>query len=365
MMTNQTNLAAKKINDANKTQTAQSLIIKAYANSVLHQPDVDFSGFDNLTRYQSEINNGLAIAKKHANDFLNTVEPRIIKNISNIGNYYATHNAVADTVPSGSSTREWIKLLSVLKDESAEYESTAKDLVTKLQDLRSNLTTDESAFAAIVTHLNAAVNGDKGILDSINDELSSIQRKINGAIAGVVVSGVCILLGGFIIAVGSISNFVTAGTSTPLVAGGVAILVAGASGEAASSAILGALNSQKATLLLEKSKLKAEVNLALGISNAYGSIGDQLSRSVKAAMDMQDAWTFLNADLDSLVRDLEKGIVSADNVQKMWLRSANKQITAVTTDINNIKKQMAGVKVVVAEKGTTVGDAIRQAAQAG
>jgi len=116
-------LAAQKINEVNKTQSSQALTIKTYSNSVLNQPDVDFSCFDTLTKYQSEINTELATAKTHANNYLNSIQPSIITNISN---YYALHSAVATTLPPGSVVAP-VSTGHLAPKETTHVETTSSD----------------------------------------------------------------------------------------------------------------------------------------------------------------------------------------------------------------------------------------------
>lgn len=361
--TNSQSQAAQGINSGNKGQSAQALIIQSYANSIKEQPTVDFSGEPNLEKFQAEINTGLQTAQSHADNYLNNIQPNIIENISNIGNYYALHNAVLATLPEGSTEQEWITNLQVLQEQSSQYQKAANGVVTELGQLHTDLTNDTASFAGTVSDLNAAVNGDHGILDSINSQLSDIQGKIDGAIAGTALSGLAIVGGAFVIAVGAVADFVTAGTSTPVVVGGVAIVAAGIGGEVASAITLKNLNDEKASLLSEKSTLTAEVNLAVGISSGYNSLLTQVKGAVEAATQMQNAWQFLSSDLGNLVADLQKGIQSADQVRTLFLTAANTEIQTVITDINTIKGQMAGVTNIVAAPGQTVGDAIVEAAQ--
>ena len=355
--------AAKKVSGANKGQSSQAILIQTYANSVLEQPNVNFSGFKTLEKLQNEINTGLGTAQAHAHTYLNTIQPAIISNIANIENYYALHNAVASTLPPGSTEKQWIEVLTTLKTESAKYEADANTVVVMITGLHDNLTTDAAAFAKIVAELNAAVKGDGGVLDSINDELGSIQSKIDGAIAGIALSGLAIMGGVFMIAVGGIADFVTAGASTPLVVAGIAVVAAGIGGEVASALTLKSLNDEKANLLQQKSTLKAEVQLATGIGTAYQSLGGQVKRAVAAATDMKNAWSFLGSDLDTLVSDLDKGITNVGKVRELFLTAADKEVGTVIKDISVIKNQMRNTIMVPVPAGTTVGDAIVEAAR--
>jgi len=358
-----TEQAAKGINTANKAQASQALIIQVYANSVDEQPTVDFSGEPHLSTYQTQINDGLATAQKHANNYLNDIQPSIIQNIANIGNYYALHNAVATTLPEGSTEAQWIESLSALKNQSVSYKTDANGVVASLQTLHDNLTTDTASFSTTVSELNSAVNGDNGILKADDKELSSIQGKIDGAIAGIVTSGLAIVGGSFMIAVGGIADFVTAGTTTPLVVGGIGVVSAGIGGEVASAITLKSLNDEKAKLLTEKSTLTAEVKLATGVSSAYQSLSNQIKNAVEAATQMENAWEFLSSDLGTMISDLKNGIQSVGQIRTIFLTAANTEVQTVITDIDTIKGQMAGVTTIVAQPGQTVGEALVAAAK--
>jgi len=355
--------AAQQIAQANIGQSSQALIIQTYANSVNEQPNVDFSGDPTLVTYQTQINAGLATAQGHATNYLNVIQPSIIQNITNIASYYALYNAVATTLPAGSTEQEWIQSLTVLQQQAATYQTTAGQVVTSLQTLSGQLSTDAGDFATTVSNLNAAVNGDNGVLASDKKELDSIQGKIDGAIAGIVLSGLAIVGGSFMIAVGGIADFVTAGTTTPLVVGGIGIVAGGISGEVASAITLKNLNDQKAALLRDEANLTEEVKLATGISSGYQSLNTQVTNAVTAATQMATAWSFLGDDLGSMITDLQNGIQSAGQIRTLWLTAANTEVATVITQIGTIQSQMAGVTSIVAQPGQTVGEALVAAAE--
>ena len=358
MDSNTTIEAAQGINSSNKTQVGTAILIQQYCNSVKMQPNVDLSGTPNLAPMQSQLNTGLKTAQDHASDYLNNIQPNIIKNITSIDNYYALHNSISAVCPPGTSKEDWITALTALRDQSVGYQNDASNVLSSLQTLHSNLTTDAAAFAGFVVSLNAAVNGDQGILASDKTELDTLQSKIDGAIAGIVLSGLAIVGGVFMVAVGGIADFVTAGTSTPLVVAGLVVVVAGVGGEVASAIILNSLNDQKAKILLRDSSLKSEVTLASGISSGYTSLGNQLKLAVDAASAMENAWNFLSNDLGSLIGDLNKGIINDGILQKMFLTAANTAVQTVISDVTIIKSQMTGVAVVPVAAGQTVGQAM-------
>lgn len=355
--------AASGINSANKTQSGQALLIQAYANSVKEQPQVDFSGEPHLATYQTQINTGLVTAQSHADTYLNVIQPSLIQNITSIGNYYALNNAVPATLPAGSTEAQWIQALTTLQLQASTYQKAANDVVVMITNLHDALTTDTASFAKTVSDLNTAVNGDNGILASDDKELKDIQGKIDGAIAGIVVSGLAILGGAFLICVGAIADFVTAGTTTPAIVGGIGIVVSGIGGEVAAAIALKNLNDQKASLLSEESKLREEVKLATAINSGYQSLLNQVKAAVDAATAMENAWQFLGDDLGSMISDLQNGVQSAGDIRTLFLTAANTEVQTVLTDIATIKGQLAGVTNITAPAGQTVGQALVAAVQ--
>lgn len=361
--TNNTIDAANGIDKSTKSQSAQGVQLQTYCNSVLAQPTVDLSADKNLVKFQDQINNGIGGAKTHANEYLNTIQPLIITNVANIANYYGLHQAVATSLPVGSSKSEWVNSLNLLKDQSTQFLSDSQSVASQLKTLNTNIGADAGNFTTIVSNLNAAVNGDNGVLHSLDQDLSAIQSKIDGAIAGAALSGVAIAGGIFLAAVGGIADFVTAGTSTPLVILGAGLIVAGVGGEVGSAIAIKNLTDQKTQLLQEQASLTSEVKLALGMSNGYSALGSQAQAAMQAATQMSNAWDFLSGDLSSLITDIQKGILSTDQLRKIFLTAANSVIQNVIADTNIIKQQMAGVSINPVPQGQTVGNYLVSLAQ--
>lgn len=331
--------------DPAKKLTSQGLILQGYCNSVLVQPGVDFTGFKNLKTHETAINDGLAKAKKHSDEYLSKTQKLIISNLSNIANYYELNNAIPIVCPPGKSKEEWLTILGTLKEQADTHKQTSSNTATLLTSLNTELGTDATSFNNTVTKMNIAVNGDNGALIELEKTLSSIDGKIAGCISGTVISGLAIVGGVFMVAVGSIAEFVTAGTSTPLVLGGIAIVSAGIGGEIASAITLSNFLKQKENILMSKNQLKSEVTLAQGISTAYGSLSMQVTGAMNAATAMSNGWNSLSSDLDSLANDLQSGIISTDTARLLFLTASNNLIPTIKQDINTIKYQMAGVNI--------------------
>ncbi len=355
--------AAKKVDSAAKVQVSQNITLQNFCMSVAQQKTVDLRDFPSLTSIGDEINSGLGIAQGHARLYLDKIRPNIELNLANVSNYYGLHQAVLTTLPPGSSKAAWLSSLSALKEQSIDFQKNASGVATSLADLRDKLSTDVATFSKVVSDLNTAVGGDNGVLKKISEQLGDLQAKIDGAISGIVLSSLAVLGGVFITLVGAIADFLTAGTSTPLVLGGVAVILAGAGGVVASSLALKGLYDAQGSLLKQQNLLKKESAHAAGMANGYSAFSNQIRLAAQAALDMQSAWEFLSADLENLATDLDKGITNTDAVRTLFLTAANSMIKTVQADTDNIRKQMIGTTHQDAPDGMTIGDFAVQVAK--
>jgi non-hemolytic enterotoxin B/C len=350
---------ANTVNQANQAQASQGLIVQSYCTQMLQQPEVNFAGTPNLITYQTSINDGLKRAKGNATYYLNTVQPMIIRNVANLDAYCDLYKAVPIILPEGSSQKDWSEVLNAMKDQSQTYKDNANEVVRALQGLTTKLGGDSAFLIKTVGDLNNVVGGDNGVLAEIDKQLGTIESQIGGAIAGIVVSGLAIIGGVFITAVGAIASFVTAGTSAPLALLGVGIIAAGVGGTVASSIVLSKLLDAKGELLTKQVKLKAEVQLATGIKDAYSGLSQQASAAITATTQMANAWTGLELSLGTMISNLDKGITSPSVLRRLFLAAANESYTTVKQDVTTIKLQMAGVQTKVAPQGVQLGTYMR------
>ncbi|KAA1244902.1 HBL/NHE enterotoxin family protein [Aquimarina sp. RZ0] len=351
---NSLNNNIKTIEISQKDLTGNGLILQTYCNSVLQQPDIDFSSVPDLSDYQEQINESLEKAKKHANTYLNDINHKIINSLSDLNSYFTVYKIVPVTLPEGSSVDQWVSVLSVVKTISEKNLRDSELIVEALEELRDDLSSDSAAFASIAEQANDAIEGDTGELASIRNSLKEIDRDIKGQIAAVVLEGIGIIGGVFVIAIGSVSSFVTAGTSTPIVIAGVSMLLGGVVGLAVSAPTLINLYQEKTDLFQQSSKLRAEVNLLTGIDSAFDNLSNQAETAASATKGMVDSWRNLTNHLEDLIDDLTNGILSTDAVRTLFLNDANNEIIDLQNTINTIKQQMSGIITVALPKDETV-----------
>lgn len=337
-----------------KQEVSIGIILQNYCNTVLKQGEVDFSSNTKLAELQTDINNSLASAKRHANSFLLTISPGIIKSIAVLNNYFTLYSAVPTVLPTGSSEAEWIKTLQTLKEVSEANQKSITAITEQLYTLYVDLKEDSTAFKNLATTINNKVNGDNGELETLESELNNLDLEIVGTSVAVAFGALGIIGGALMICIGAVSGFITAGTSSELVISGVFTVVMGVGTEIGSAIALHGLLIKKEELIQTKANLSAEVSLISAIGSALNSLSNEAKVAYEAARTMENSWRDLSNDMNSLIDGLKNGILSAATIREMFLTEANTSIKSIQTDINTIKDQIAGIVTSTAPSGTTL-----------
>lgn len=344
-----------------RDQSAKAMIVQNHALSVLSQPNVDFRGFDTLLPMQDKMNKGIGAAKDTANRYLDVVLPKVIDTVSNIDSYFGTHNAVADALVPGTDKQTAISVLRAVQEQAQEFQRQASAVVTDLQGLRDAFARNSSDFHTFSQELTVTVKADTGMLASIEKDLSGIDSKIGGAIAGVVLSGLAVAGGVIMVGVGALATVVTGGAATALVVGGVALTAVGVGGEVGASIALAKLLDMKSNLLREKAKLNVQVAFASGLASGMDGLAGSATSASSATQDMANAWTLLDNDLGDMVTSLKKGQVESDAVRTLFATAAQNAGKTVRADVDVIRKQLTGARTTV-DTTKTAGELIRATA---
>lgn len=331
-----------------KESLSQGLIVQQYCNSVLYQPSIDFSGVKSLNDIQTKANNYLMGAKEHAQSYLN-YQIEIIRCLTNLKNYSALCASVPLVLPAGANEKDWIATLEALKVQTETYQKESHDVSTKLIGFSNSFSTDYGAFFEVLKDANNILYVDKGVLASLNEQIKSIDSKIDGCIAGSVLSAFTILGGALMIAIGGIADFVSAGTCTPLILGGLAVLALGTSGEIVSGVELAQFYKTKANLLQTQKHLQSESILLNGFCTTYEQLTNQAKKAADAVGQMANAWGFVSNNLGSMASDLKNGISTTGIIRDLFLKAAEGLIPGINNEINIIESQMAGVHEVKLE----------------
>ena len=329
--------------EATKTATSQALIVQSYCQKLIMQTPINFGGVTKLKDSEDKINQGLKKAQDNARFYLDKLQPKIIQVLVNVKAFAVREKAVAEAIRKADSMA---KILNFIKSPlvlAQTYEQKAREVVEDLTKFQKQVAEDAALYQGVVDELNTLIDGEKGLLKEYEDKLKTIENSITEMsllIAGGVLG---ILSGAFLIAVGTISSFVTAGTSLPIAAVGGALLLGGIGATANGSVALAGLLDQKSALVKSINTVEREVKLAREYVTAFGDLRRGAHDSTKAAEAMHSTWQTLALDLKSLYDVLSVNSSDIYAAQYFFASSIDGQMNSIINSVNIIHGQMGGV----------------------
>ena len=190
------------------------------------------------------------------------------------------------------------------------------------------------------------IGGDQGALAELDRQVDDMNKRIAGAATGVALSGLTVIGGGLMIAAGAIASFITAGTSTPLIIAGVAVVAVGAAGLTASSIVLAKLIEAKSSLLSEKAQLNADLKFLRDFKGTVTTLSTSAQTASMQLTNMSNAWGILSGNLSNVVGSVSSAQTYSDLpiVVQAYLNTASSQWTQVLGNVTTIQTQMSGVQ---------------------
>lgn len=352
----QDNTSTKELGDALTGSASAGLIVQSYCNQVLQQPDIILpaSVIDKLP----PVNTYLKDARSHADSYLRTVQPKIIQVVTDVGGYsdqftsfYMLINDRLQDWKGGdqSAKDDAVALLQQLQNAIDEKKQNVIFVTNDIGSFLSNVNADTSNFNTASSRADVVILGSEGVLASLDQQIGELDKQIAGAATGVALSGLAILGGVFVVCVGAVASFVTAGTSIPVVIGGVALIVAGAAGLTASSIVLANAINTKGNLLQQKAELNASLKFLHDFKSTMGQLSSSASMAATQLTNMQNAWTILGNNMGNVVKALDNARTydQLPITVQAYLNTANKQWTTVQKNVQTIEQQMTGVQTTV------------------
>ena len=331
--------------EATKTATSQALIVQSYCQKLIMQTPINFGGVTKLKDSEDKINQGLKKAQDNARFYLDKLQPKIIQVLVNVKAFAVREKAVAEAIRKADSMA---KILNFIKSPlvlAQTYEQKAREVVEDLTKFQKQVAEDAALYQGVVDELNTLIDGEKGLLKEYEDKLKTIENSITEMSLLIAGGALAILSGAFLIAVGTISSFVTAGTSMKIAAVGGAIVLGGIAATAGGSISLANLLDQKSALVNSINTVKQQAKVAREYVTTFGDLRQGATGSVQAAQQMINGWNQLAANLKSLY-DLLSETSSADDIslaQEILAPGIDEQMNSIMGKTDIISAQMAGV----------------------
>lgn len=341
--------ALQSITSMQQIHIGAEITIQAYVLSILNQQPMELHNFPHLKDEEDKINFALSGAKAHAKDYLDDLQPKILRSLVDMENYIALHQSSTNFLNSDMPIQDFLDILTSLKNSTSDYRNTANDVVAKLTTLRDSLTSDSSAFGKLVSDFHSKTGGDVDELKNITDQITTIQHDISLDIALAAASGLGILAGGVLIFVGAATEVFTANASTAAVIGGIGLLAAGIGGEAATGVRLWQLIQEKSELVNKQVALQDEIKATQNLVAGYTGLAQHSQDSYNAAKNMANTWNLLGDGLDSMISLITKdqNLASKEYAKKILIRimcgAVINEIKNLGTNIKLIEEQYSGI----------------------
>jgi len=318
-----------------------------------------------LQPVQENLNKALGEAKTSAKLYLNDLLPAMLGIVARMDRYYNFQLAITREIKADPDRDRIVNYLRAVEDQTVAFKQEADDVSRRLDALRRSLSAQSADFTRERQTLAAIVEADDGLIKELDRQMAKIDGDMSGLIAGAVISGLAVVGGAVLIAIGSIAGFVTAGTSAPLAVLGGVILVGGIGGSVGTGVGLGALAKQKSGLMLEKTSLTEEVKFSRALQSTLDQLTNSTDAAALASQDMANAWTLLGGHMKNLADDLAAGRLGLDALVRLYVAAADRDAQDVKGDLRVIQQQLAGVNPTIVPQASlseVVDIAIKRAA---
>jgi len=344
-----------------RNHASQGLILQTHAMTVDRQPIPDFSAYPKLKESGDSLASTLRRAQSNSAFYLKEIQPLAMNSLQRIDRYINVEVGIAKMLEHGADKNRIIQGLRAAEQQTLSFKGEADDVHRRLDTLRQSLSADGAEFQRHKQTLLTLTEADGGVLKSLEGQIADIDGKMNGLIAGAVISGLAVIGGVFLVAIGSVAGFVTAGTSVPLALLGGTIVVGGIAGEVGSSIAIAGLSNQKSELMRQQTGLRSEVVFAQGLASTLTTLSDGAANSALAAQQMSNAWNTLGGHLQNLAQDLEAGRAEIDDLLDLFLAAAEGDIADLKRDTRVIQDQLAGAASPIANENAPLADVVATA----
>jgi hypothetical protein len=330
--------------EATQIAMTQTLIVESYCHKLLMQTPINFDGASKLKDSEDRINQGLKKAQDNALFYLEELRPKMIKVLVNVRVFAGQMQSVAEAIRRADSMAKILNYIKYPLDSAQKYEQEAENVLDSLKKFEKRVAEDTAFYQGVLDELNALIDGDRELLERYQTQLKEIENKIIGSSFLVAGGVLCILGGAFLIAVGTISSFVTAGTSLPIAAVGGALLLGGIGATASGSVALAGLLDEKSALVNSINTVKREAKFAREYVTTFGDLHRGAADSLQVAQNMCHGWYAIESELKNLYDQLS-GTSDISTVQDIVAPSIDRQMNGLISDVTIIIAQMGGVEI--------------------
>jgi non-hemolytic enterotoxin B/C len=175
-------------------------------------------------------------------------------------------------------------------------QTSTSSVVTALGSFQTDLATDARAFGADFNTAEATLAGKDGQIAALGKQIDAIHSAMDKDLTMIAAGSVAAVVGGLMIAVGVLAEIETAGASTALVVGGLAVVGAGAGVAIAGGVDYAKQSSALGTAITTKTNLQQQYAATKQINNIVQSLSAQATEAVTAVGSLMSGWQTLGQE---------------------------------------------------------------------
>lgn len=332
---------------------SSALVVQSFCQGMLQQPIFELP--THLKSKLPPINTYITDAKTHADYYIQTLQPKMIKSITDVGGYSQQFTSFYDLIDQRINTwklgneaakTEALQLLQQLQSGINTKKEAVVIVTDDLGKFLTDLNGDVGNFATVVKKAKTVIGGDEGAITELTNQMESLDKQIAGAAVGVALSGLAIVGGIVLIIVGAVGEVFTGGASTAAIVSGIGVVATGIGGVTASSIALANLVNAKGDLFTQREQLQDDLKFLYGFNSNIGMLKDSAATAATQVGNMKNAWGILGNNMGNVIQSVQdaQSYSELPITVKAYLDTANAQWTSVKGSIQNVEKQLTNVK---------------------
>jgi len=314
--------STQSIKSSAATVIGANAVIQTYINTIMGTPNIDLSSitFSAANAHViADLPAHQTVARTNAETYFSgstSVNAQIVSTLSDIIGFanmfdsrYQRLLALAgpDGNPTGTNLTTFNEGLQGLINTITAKEGNCGTIITALTNFTTLIQGDERNFQSDEAIIKATLDGENGAITQLQNSISSINTAINKDNA-MIAGGAAMEIGGILmIVVGVAGEIETAGVSTALVVGGLAVV----GGGIAMQVLAGKdLSSKISQLQTDTTQLTTDLQISSCLINAsqnVTSIITSIENAVTALNSLQSGWSSLKGDFQQIIDALNDG----------------------------------------------------------
>eukprot|EP00026_Physarum_polycephalum_P001395 Phypoly_transcript_01396.p1 GENE.Phypoly_transcript_01396~~Phypoly_transcript_01396.p1 ORF type:complete len:992 (+),score=181.63 Phypoly_transcript_01396:44-3019(+) len=349
-----TTFQAQGVSDQNASSMSNATVIETYVTTVTVQPT--FGTLPDVPDLQTH----QTTSKTTAQSWINSVRINLYQNNTDLlafgtkfNTFYDNLVTLAKTINDPASRTDFALGVQLLLNDVDAKATNAQNTVNALSAWNGLLGTDSSNFQGDLTKVQAVYEGDKGILAGLKTEIQSDTDAMSKDLSLIAGGAAMDVVGGLIIACGLLLEIPSGGTSTAVVATGIAFEVGGSTMIGVAAKDYTDKMNDKATATQKLANLTAEIALAHSLGDTLTALGSKCSDALTVANQMLKTWQTLQTNFQTTHNQISD--LSVD-IPEQWLlaelQTSKADWDAVIATATVIQQQLEGIPV---QNNTKVG----------